>query len=501
MLAAGGCSTVKNRDLSPIPTPSWKGERLPGQKTKVAVRAAFGGGAQTVHLERAGTISNEVADLLNRGQSPTLTFVPVNQFDRLDWGSYDYVLDLSCKPPPHQSRKNKLILLICYPATVSVIAAPLGLLGLSIPGVVKESADFDWTVSLLQGDEDRPPLQKKQLPTQRALVSATVWSTSEEALRESYSRTESYLKAGVIDFLGGIDWRTLEREYKSTLATGISPAVQPDSGTSSTNYRNRRYVALVIGIDRYQNVNRLQNAVADAQAVARALQSLYGFELHELYDEKATRSGIYSAVREAVSSLREGDNLMIYYAGHGWEDPVLKEGYWVPVEGKEKDQSSFVSNGELKKFICAMEKAQHVLIVADSCFSGSFLRRALGERAIGIRPSNAGTTATEDFFRKMDNRKSRTVLTSGANEPVADGGREGHSVFGYYFLRSLTDPDEKVFTVSELVQRVQKAVASNSRQTPLTGNLEDAGHEDGQMVFCWKAKSAEPAGLPKSAQP
>jgi len=276
---------------------------------------------------------------------------------------------------------------------------------------------------------------------------------------------------------------------------------QPDSGTSSTNYRSRRYVALVIGIDRYQNVNRLQNAVADAQAVARALQSLYGFEIHELYDEEATRSGIYSAVREAVSSLREGDNLMIYYAGHGWEDPVLKEGYWVPVEGKEKDQSSFVSNGELKKFICAMEKAQHVLIVADSCFSGSFLRRALGERAIGIRPSNAGTTATEDFFRKMDNHKSRTVLTSGANEPVADGGREGHSVFGYYFLRSLTDPDEKVFTVSELVQRVQKAVASNSRQTPLTGNLEDAGHEDGQMVFCWKAKGAEPAGLPKNTQP
>jgi len=126
------------------------------------------------------------------------------------------------------------------------------------------------------------------------------------------------------------------------------------------------------------------------------------------------------------------------------------------------------------------------LVVADSCFSGSFLRRSLEDRGIGIRPAEGQEAELDAFFRKMDNRKSRLVLTSDADEPVPDGGREGHSVFGYYFLRSLTNPDSSVFTAAELMQRVQKVVANNSYQILLTGDLRGAGHEDGQMVFVLK---------------
>ncbi len=83
----------------------------------------------------------------------------------------------------------------------------------------------------------------------------------------------------------------------------------------------------------------------------------------------------------------------------------------------------------------------------------------------------------------MDNRKSRIVFTSGAKEPVPDGGRDGHSVFAYYFIRALVHPDNPIFTASELINRVRKVVASNSMQTPLTGTLKFSGHEEGQMVL------------------
>lgn len=253
----------------------------------------------------------------------------------------------------------------------------------------------------------------------------------------------------------------------------------------------RNAYALVIGIDAYSvddSIPPLQNAVADSKAIAEALRSHYGFQVRELYDAQATRSGIHLAIRETLKQLGEGENLLIYYAGHGWEDTMVKEGYWVPVDGRMNDPSTFVNNAELHKLIRAMEKAQHVFIVADSCFSGSFLSRAVDGRSIGVRTEGAAPDSTEvlRFFQKMDNRKSRLVLTSGGNEPVPDGGRDGHSVFGYYFLRALTHPDEPVFTAAELMQRVQKAVANNSYQTPLVGDLKGAGHEEGQMVFIRK---------------
>ena len=242
----------------------------------------------------------------------------------------------------------------------------------------------------------------------------------------------------------------------------------------------RRKLALVIGIDQYQHVRPLQNAVSDARAVGRALRENYGFEVREVLDRQATRSGIIQAIRTLVSGLQDGDSVVIYYAGHGWADDVLKEGYWIPAEAKE--QSEYVANAELHKVIRAMEKAQHVLLIADSCFSGSFLARS-DDRTLVVRPKEATAEQVGGFFKRLDNRKSRLVLTSGANEPVPDGGREGHSLFGYYVLRALDAPDDPVFTAAELALRVQKVVAQNSPQTPLSGSLRDAGHEDGQMVF------------------
>jgi len=276
----------------------------------------------------------------------------------------------------------------------------------------------------------------------------------------------------------------------------VSPSEKPFSNgemvpAASAPYpliqtRTRWQVALVIGIDKYQSVNPLANAVSDARAVAEALRKHYGFETRELYDEQATRAGILAAARQLVDDLKEGDNLLIYYAGHGWEDAKLKEGYWIPVDAR--GQSDYVSNAELHKHIDAMEKAQHVFIVADSCFSGAFLTRSLPDRSLGVKPTetNADANALNEFYRKMDNRKSRFVLTSGASEPVADGGRDGHSIFAYYLLRALNSPDEPVFNATKLIDRVQESVANNSAQTPLTGVMKSSGDEKGQMIFFWR---------------
>lgn len=243
---------------------------------------------------------------------------------------------------------------------------------------------------------------------------------------------------------------------------------------------NRSKTAVIIGLDKYQEFPSLKNAVNDARAVAKSLREHYGFKLIEMYNEKATRENIYKTLRSIVAATREGDSILLYYAGHGLEDEILKEGYWVPFDGRQNRTSSFIGNAELHRIIKSMEKAQHVLLIADSCFSGTFLSRSTSQRGIFL---NATKKEKLNYFKKVDNRKSRIVLTSGSLEPVPDGGRQGHSIFGYYLLRAFEAPDDPVFTSSDLINRVTQSVSNNSPQSPLAGELRGTGHENGLMVF------------------
>ena len=78
---------------------------------------------------------------------------------------------------------------------------------------------------------------------------------------------------------------------------------------------------------------------------------------------------------------------------------------------------------ELKSQLRAIN-AKHVMIIADSCFSGSLLR--------GIEPINI-----EKFLKNLLERnlkkRIRVAFTSGGEEPVLDGGGGKHSVFAKSF--------------------------------------------------------------------
>jgi len=62
----------------------------------------------------------------------------------------------------------------------------------------------------------------------------------------------------------------------------------------------------------------VKTAVKDAEQVSRVLRDSYGSIVTTLLD--VTRSDIISALGEYCKYLNESDNLLIYYAGHGWKD-------------------------------------------------------------------------------------------------------------------------------------------------------------------------------------
>ncbi len=124
-----------------------------------------------------------------------------------------------------------------------------------------------------------------------------------------------------------------------------------------------RYHALVIGNNDYQNLPKLRTAVSDAEAVAAVLEEHYGFEVTLLLN--ATRHTITSAFNELRKTLTEKDNLLVYYAGHGFLDYETDTGYWQPVDAELNSDSNWIPNTDLSRYLKAMS-AKHVIAIADS---------------------------------------------------------------------------------------------------------------------------------------
>ncbi len=227
------------------------------------------------------------------------------------------------------------------------------------------------------------------------------------------------------------------------------------------------YHALVIGNTDYTTLPKLGAAGNDARAVAKLLEDDYGYEVRLLLD--AERREIVSALNDYRNTLGKADNLLIYYAGHGWFDEEAKQGYWLPVEAVDDDPSDWISNATINDMLRANE-ANHILVVADSCYSGTLTR------GVAIRDMSASV------FEKLASRRSRTALTSGGLEPVEDDGGSGHSVFAEAFLDALRD-NPGVLEGQGLFAAIRRPVMVNADQSPEYGDIRKAGHDGGDFLF------------------
>ncbi len=232
-----------------------------------------------------------------------------------------------------------------------------------------------------------------------------------------------------------------------------------------------RYHALVIGNNAYSGMPALRTAVADAEAIAETLSTRYGFTVDLL--ENATRYDIISAMSNLRATLTYEDNLLIYYAGHGVIDPVTERGYWLPIDADPDNPANWVANDDITNMLKAFP-ARHVLVVADSCYSGTLTRQA---------PARLETWEERHaWLERLIGKRSRTVFASGSLEPVADGGAGGHSVFAAALLDVLRENTE-VIEAQGLFEPVRQRVVLNANQTPQYSDVRLAGHEGGDFVF------------------
>jgi uncharacterized caspase-like protein len=227
------------------------------------------------------------------------------------------------------------------------------------------------------------------------------------------------------------------------------------------------YHALVIGNNAYQHLVPLLTPRNDARGVKNLLESRYGFAVKVLLD--ATRYEILDAFSHYRQRMTANDNLLIYYAGHGWLDEAGDEGYWLPVDAKEKSKANWISNAAITTELRAIA-AKHVMIVADSCFSGKLGR--------GI----SAVDRTPGYIERLSRKKARVLLAAGGLEPVVDTGGGDHSIFAAAFMSSLA-ANNGVFEAQQLFSEVRKRVGWNARQIPEYGPIFNSGHDGGDFIF------------------
>ncbi len=234
--------------------------------------------------------------------------------------------------------------------------------------------------------------------------------------------------------------------------------------------------ALVIGLDRYDDarIPQLVSAVADARAVGASLADKLGYAVTRL--DNPSKAELVRAFNQLGSEMRDADSLIVYFAGHGTMVDATRLGYWLPRDASASDPSGWISNADVSRWLAAIRSRQ-VAVVSDSCYSGTFASDDLD-------PQQVDAQRVESVL----DRRSVTVLTSGSDEPVADTGKNGHSVFAWRLLQEL-DALRTWSAGSSLFAAIRTEVESELPQTPRYGAARDAGHEQGgEFLFERRAR-------------
>jgi hypothetical protein len=250
----------------------------------------------------------------------------------------------------------------------------------------------------------------------------------------------------------------------------------------------KRY-ALIIGNQDYINdhYRDLETPRNDAESIGNLLRKHYGFEttiqsstgsVVNLTMFDATQREIHSTIRLLRNRLPENSTLIVYYAGHGVYQEDIDRAYWLPVDAEPDADYTWIKATDLTDTLKQFA-ARNILVVADSCYSGAMAKRDVPELK----------KLDEDRRKallKAATRKSRILISSGGTEPVLDGGGGSHSVFARAFITALQRMDKEIFSSQEIYsQFIYPMVQGNENQEPQHKELEQSGHEGGDVIF-WR---------------
>jgi len=221
--------------------------------------------------------------------------------------------------------------------------------------------------------------------------------------------------------------------------------------------RNDRRLALVIGNDGYKSVQKLLNAKADARAIAAQLEAS-GFKVTLQFD--LTERAMKDALRTFRTSVEGGDEVIVFFAGHGVQ--LGAANYLLPVDIRGDSEEQVKDEAiPLQRILddLSERKARFSLAIIDACrdnpFKGS--GRTIGGR--GLAPAAAASG-------------QMVIFSAGAGQQaldrLGDKDKSPNGLFTRIFIKEMAKPGVSIDRVVRTVRNevVQMAKTVGHEQVP-----------------------------------
>ena len=203
----------------------------------------------------------------------------------------------------------------------------------------------------------------------------------------------------------------------------------------------------MFAVEDYDHWPNLRHPISDAEKIQQDLVNIYGFETELI--KNPTKEDIFKAIYKYAEKIYDdGDQLFIFFAGHGYFNDSSKGGYLVARDTKmpvdDSVMLSYVSHSRIRDDIDRMD-CKHIFLVMDTCYSGTF------DRTIAMRGNSEDLSQkklTSGYIKRISEHTTRKYLTSGQNEQVPDVSKFVHALQSA--LRSKGGLDE-ILTIDEIL--------------------------------------------------
>jgi hypothetical protein len=237
------------------------------------------------------------------------------------------------------------------------------------------------------------------------------------------------------------------QKLRVQLAQTQTPIALPAVAEANAGVKNRK--ALILGNDSYKDVPVLLNARSDAKAISASL-ARSGFEVSMHLD--LTERGMKEAIRNFKTQIKGGDEVVMYFAGHGVQ--LGATNYLLPVDirGQSEDQVRDEAI-PLQRLLDDIQdtKARFALAIIDACRDNPF--KTAG-RTIGGRGLSATAAATGQMVMFSAGTGQQALDRLGPND------KEPNGLFTRVLLKEMEKPG---VSIERLVRNVRNEVARLSK--------------------------------------
>lgn len=236
------------------------------------------------------------------------------------------------------------------------------------------------------------------------------------------------------------------------------------------------YHGLIIAVENYhddKNISKVDYALNDAEQFLQSMIELgcrsENFEY--LVGDRATKTAILQKIKQVAGNARNGDTIILYYAGHGFFSNGKNLISSVDTYLNSLDSTTI----EIEQVLSQLEKSESKKIIGflDCCHSG--INFSTGQR------SPVSSFSTDDLKWHYNNAEHLIIFASCKNDEKSYGDiQRTHGVWSYFLIEALKGNvpqiyDNKLlfsdklqsYLAEKTFHRVKAITPSKETQTPV----------------------------------